>query len=911
VTPGARRRTPATAAALALALVLAPSAGAHEHAGAHAAAAAPAPAAVEGLGHARQHARVRAAERAARRRWARLTPSGRAMRLRSAERRTRALNAALAARGRDDTGYWEPALRPLPDYAIHASVLPTGKVLIFGREPLRDDNTRFNLGSARVFDPVTGETRAVPPPAIAENPDANGNAMPAAIYCTGQALLSDGRVLLAGGNLAEPSVTGDEFAGLTRTFLFDPWTETWALGPQMSHGRWYPTLTKLPSGDVLIAGGLDENGHGVINPRMEIYRPDGGVGTVTELPAGARGPLTDTTLPPDARVDLSLYPQMFVLPNANVVLAGPGKQDSALLDTTIAQDLHAGRGTAWIGVFDIPARHHYGGSPALEPDMSAFDGTWNVVDLGGADSNGQGFHLARSTVERLAAGPGTPQWTTVPALNQKRFYLQAVLLPDGGMAAVGGGLGTENLTSTSPGNFYLGPNPPPELKQVELRRPGEQTWRLGAAQQEWRTYHSVAALLPDGRVMSAGDDRHEGPDPALALPDAVRRDSAELYWPPYLFDGDGCALRPVVRAVAAPSAPAATGGPWATLAYGERFGIFSEHAEPGMQAVLVAPAEVTHGVDMNQRLVPLRIETTVASGGLNVLAPASAAIAPPGYYMLFVVDAAGTPSHARWVRLLAPADAAAARGGATPATVSGAWPDPRGRRCVDPDGTLRSEPDPAGSQQPQPQRGASAARRSSKLALDRATIVRSQRRLDVSARISALATGRVRFELFAAGRRTRLTAPLRAGGRRIRLRRAIPAAQARLGTGILTMSYGGDAGTRPLAVRLRAARNAAALWPARPSYRAGRLRASGTISRRARGVVRVQLQYEHGGTVQTLLRSAKIARGRWQLGSTLPAAARRAIAARNGTLDAYVQFTGDQGRRMRGEMRSYEILGEP
>lgn len=912
MTPALRRLRALTLAIAAAVLAIVPAAGAHDRA------------APQGLSHSQQHERVRVQERAAQRLWARLTPIQRSARLASAERRTRALNAALATRGRDDSGYWEPALHPLPDFAIHASVLPTGKVLIFGRERLREDDTRFNLGSARVFDPATGQTTHVPPPELPENPGDDGdgdNELPASIYCSGQALLSDGRVLLAGGNLAEPPATGDAFAGLTRTFLFDPWTEQWTLGPDMSHGRWYPTLTKLPSGDVLIASGLDEDGHGVINPRMEIYRPDGTIGAVQELPGGERGPATNMALPPSARVDQSLYPNMFVLPNANIALAGPGRGDTALLDTAIAQNLGAGRGTAWIGgAMPVPAVHHYGGSPALEPSMDDFDGTWDVVNVGGADSNGAGLHLARTTVERLTAGPGTPAWNPAPSLNQERFYPNAVLLPDGGMVAVGGGLGTDNVSPDPPGNFYLGPDPPPQLRQVELRNPGEDTWRLGAAQQEWRTYHSTAALLPDGRVMSAGDDGHEGPDPALPLPDTQRRDSAEMYWPPYLFDGDECALRPAIRAVAAPAPPAT--GAWANLAYGEMFGIFSEHAAPGMRAVLVAPAAVTHSVDMNQRVVALKVQQTLPGGGLNVLSPAGAAIAPPGFYMLFLIDASGTPSQARWVRL-APGTPAGA------ASVTGAWPAPRGRRCANPDGTVRSEPDPPQPQpppeqppeqpqpalppgQPQPPPGGPGARRTSKLALDRATIVRAARRLDVFAQISSLATGRVRFELLAAGRRTRLSAPIRAGQRRISLRAAVPAAQARLGTGLLTMSYGGDDGTRPFSVRLRAAANAARLRPARPTYSgSGLLRAAGTISPRARGRVRVQLEYEHGGRIETVVRGARIARGRWSLRGTLPAAVRSRIAARNGTLDAYVLFTGDQGRRMRGEMRSYQVLGQP
>jgi hypothetical protein len=905
------------ALAAALAAVLAPPAAAHEPA-ARAGGSAPQvradPGEVAALGraHAEEHARERARARIERARWNRLTPSQRARRIAAARRQTAVLNRALAQRARDDVGYWEPSLIALPEYAIHASMLPTGKILMFGRQPLVG-GTRSNRGSAILFDPATGLSKHLPPPPIPENPDGQGGELPAAIFCSGQALLSDGRVLLAGGNRADPAPDAGrpQYAGLDYTFIFDPWTETWSLGPRMSHGRWYPTLTKLSSGDVIIASGLEEDGQGTVNPGLEIYHPGAAAATpLAPVAAGERGPAIGTG------IQLSLYPGLFLLPDGNVALAGPGKQDSALLDTTALAAPGAGRGGAWTQIpATEPSQQHYGGSPVLEPRMDAFSGSWNILVTGGADSNGGvGFFPARSTVDRLGAGPGEPVWSHDPQDDQRqaRFYPNDVLLPDGAIAAIGGGLAGDYSGPATDGNYYVGAPPPPQLKQVELRRPGERAWRLGAAQQEYRTYHSTAALLPDGRILSAGDDGHEGPLDAPIPPD-VRRDSAEIYWPPYLFDGDECALRPVIRGVGGPSAPADAGAPWATLTYGERFGIFSEHAQPGMQAVLVAPAAVTHGVDMNQRVVALQVASTVPAGGVNALTPPHAAIAPPGYYMLFVVDAAGTPSVARWVRLLAPADAAAARGGATPADVTAPWPDAKGRSCTQTGGTVRSEPDP-GALAPPPAPAApsgSALRRGAKLVLRRAAIVRGDRKLDVLAGISALATGRVTFDLLAAGRRTRLTAPIDHAHRRVRLRRTIPAAQARLGTGILTISYRGNGRTRPLSVRVRAARNPARLAAARPSYAAGRLRASGTIATRARGVVHVRLQFDHDGRTRTEQFDAAIAKGRWTLSARPPAGVRAAIAGRSGTLDADVLYTGDRARRLRGELRSYEVLGDP
>jgi hypothetical protein len=65
--------------------------------------------------------------------------------------------------------------------------------------------------------------------------------------------------------------------------------------------------------------------------------------------------------------------------------------------------------------------------------------------------------------------------------------------------------------------------------------------------------------------------------------------------------------------------------------------------------VLIAPGAVTHGNDMHQRLVKLPI--TLDAGALTATVPASAALVPPGYYMLFVVDSAGVPSVASFVHI--------------------------------------------------------------------------------------------------------------------------------------------------------------------------------------------------------------------------------------------------------------------
>jgi hypothetical protein len=124
-------------------------------------------------------------------------------------------------------------------------------------------------------------------------------------------------------------------------------------------------------------------------------------------------------------------------------------------------------------------------------------------------------------------------------------------------------------------------------------------------------------------VISAGDNYNGG----------ATSDSAEIYEPPYLFKG----ARPAIS-----SAPD-------SVAWGDDFGINSPDSVS--RAVLMAPAATTHGNDMNQRHVELQVSNTVGGAGINVVSPPDGRVAPPGYYMLFLLNQQGVPSVARWIRL--------------------------------------------------------------------------------------------------------------------------------------------------------------------------------------------------------------------------------------------------------------------
>ena len=150
------------------------------------------------------------------------------------------------------------------------------------------------------------------------------------IWCSGQSLLADGRVLVTGGNLAYPDgpPATPSRKGLNKVYTFNPFNETWTEQPDMPHGRWYPGQVSLPDGRTLIISGLNETGSGDQNPDVDLFTPSAdlnGQGTLTTI--ATRG---GAGQPPQG----GNYPHMFVMPSGRTLVAGPQPQDSWFVDQT-------------------------------------------------------------------------------------------------------------------------------------------------------------------------------------------------------------------------------------------------------------------------------------------------------------------------------------------------------------------------------------------------------------------------------------------------------------------------------------------------------------------------------------------------------------------------------------------------
>jgi hypothetical protein len=201
-----------------------------------------------------------------------------------------------------------------------------------------------------------------------------------------------------------------------------------------------------------------------------------------------------------------------------------------------------------------------------------------------------------------------------------------------------------------------------------------------------------------------------------------------------------------------------------------------------------------------------------------------------------------------------------------------------------------------------------------KMSIARASFDRFKRTTSILAPISTLASGTAQVELLGGGRITRFTLPVDSARGRIRGTRGIDEAQARASTAILTLIYPGDGDTRPQTLRLRAALHASKLSSSRPVVdQNGLLTAAGAITKSARGVVRLSLEWVNGGdgSIGVIERQAPIVNGRWGVKSQLPPGVVSLINSRCSSLQSFVLFTGYQKLLMRGEMRAFEVAPAP
>jgi hypothetical protein len=459
---------------------------------------------------------------------------------------------------------------------VHAALLPNGRVLLFDR-----------VNNQRVWNPATlTASKPSPPPGQAN------------LFCSGHCFLPDGTLLVVGGHddhdsdghVRTPGGGAFDGRGLATAFRFLASTQTWSAVPLMNAGRWYPTATPLGDGSVLVVSGskVRTNSEYIHNARPEVWEP---ARRQWRGLTDAEQQQLNAPFPKPQGVDL--YPRMFLMPDGRALKIG-ADIGTWVLDPTGAGDWSAGPRR-------VQALRDYAAAVSYEPGKILYVGGGNYPPLAAA--------------EVIDLNAATPAWRAVGSMAERRRQLNATTLPDGTVLVTGG--------SRNDGGDADGVSSP--VLSAELWSPASEQWTTMDSMDIPRLYHSMALLLPDGRVLAAG-----GGHSAAAT---CFHNEAEIYSPPYLFKGP----RPTIT-----SAPS-------VLTYGQSFLVQTPDAAGIASACLIRLAAVTHSFDQNALRIPLGLATRGAA--LVLTPPASKNVAPPGHYLLFLVNAAGVPSVSRIVKI--------------------------------------------------------------------------------------------------------------------------------------------------------------------------------------------------------------------------------------------------------------------
>ncbi|MGB9140398.1 MAG: galactose oxidase-like domain-containing protein [Pseudonocardiaceae bacterium] len=504
-------------------------------------------------------------------------------------------------------GSWEVLPFDSEVLAVHAALLPNGKVLFAagsGNSAVRFADPNFGNIALKFWTSVVWDPTVSSPSGPDTNffhpatpRDAQNKVLD--LFCGGETVLADGRILSTGGTLAYDG-NGRAFAGRPDTLVFSPVSQQWAVVRPMAHGRWYPSVITLGDGRVLAAAGLDEHAVGVRNATLESFFPIADFWQPLLMPASFSG--------------LPLYAHLYLLTNGSVFYAGGHMDDGPTPPLRLDMTRSPATVTPVDGISRLDARDQCA-SVLLPPAQIQ-----KVMIIGGAPGKGE----AIANVDIVDFTQQTPIYRPAAALNSPRKHPNATLLPDRTVLVTGGSQRDEvKAEATNHAEIFDSEHP-------------ELGWKQLAAASVTRMYHSVALLLPDGRVITASGNPDRGHQVNWEPPDPNEELKLEIYSPPYLFRG----ARPAISTVTTE---------WR---YGQTVNIATPNADAIQWVSLIRPGVTTHSFNTTQRLVDLPI--VIQGGGIvQIQITGEPNLAPPGWYMLFLTDHNRVPSVARWVHLAA------------------------------------------------------------------------------------------------------------------------------------------------------------------------------------------------------------------------------------------------------------------
>ncbi|MES2736030.1 MAG: putative Ig domain-containing protein [Verrucomicrobiota bacterium] len=470
---------------------------------------------------------------------------------------------------RNQVGVWSPVINWTPHIPVTAATLPDGRLLTFSS----NQRTTFPVGAeftyAAVWNPATGVFTEI-----------NNNRHD--MFCGGTVLLPDGRLVVNGGR------------NTTRlTSVFDWRTSQWAVMPNMNDGRWYNTSVALTDGSIFTVTG------------------DGGTNTAERWTAANNwtrlSGINWATVVSQPGYVTRWHPLMVVAPDGRLFHGGPTRQMNWV--TT------AGTGSLTYSGVNVPGTHF------PKEGCFAMYGEGRILVAGGSlNTNSNPSDSSTGTSTNLAftidIRSGTPVVAATSPMKYVRQFANSVILPNGEVMVMGGNSSGLKFNDTG------------SILSPEIWNPTTGQWREVTDMSVPRNYHSLALLLPDGRVWSGGG--------GLSGNSADHRD-AQLYTPPMLFKADGsAAVRPVIQ-----QAPSYVGTGMT----------FTVQATPGITKFsFIKMSSQTHSMNTDLRYLSLPF-TETSPGLYSVTSHANLNVMTPGYWMLFGIGADGAYSESKVIQV--------------------------------------------------------------------------------------------------------------------------------------------------------------------------------------------------------------------------------------------------------------------
>lgn len=504
--------------------------------------------------------------------------------------------------------------------AIHAALLPTepdGVILYYGDWAASGGGAQVqNLTFSRMFRLAPGLADPIetfPDDAL---PDTD-------CFCGGQSFLADGRLLSGGGTYgwanSHEGIHLPHYDGERACWIYLPRAKRWVRAGDLNFqpgsasqggGRWYPTLTTLANGEVFAAGGHPAgDDHYPVNASQNDARHNNNSPERYSPGADSWALMTTALTAPDGfAYETDGYPRFRALPNGLLFSDTAGDEGPKRIFNPYA-GVWTGPDIGGLGTLPDYYNRGSAATSVLLPLLPPF---YRPRILATNSPDDTAFRIdVDDTPTWVATAPRTGS-----AAGRSRTNACATLLPTGQVLVTGGWPG--NAGADDPSEATLEP---------ELYTPGI-NWAAGdfsdTDEEQWETlndpaptrrgYHSCALLLPDGRVWHGG---------STTTFDGANR-NFELFEPAYFNDND----RPTIT-----DCPG-------NIGYLAPFYVATPDAEQIERVALMRCGSITHGFDSDQRYVGLQFNVWTA-GALEIFAPMSAEIAPPGYYMLFLIDNQG------------------------------------------------------------------------------------------------------------------------------------------------------------------------------------------------------------------------------------------------------------------------------